>query len=108
MANDVVIKLTKNIRISAGNFNLFDGTQFLYSSTKEIADKVAYFLINNLSNHDFFKEGITARILEPGKNWVTGKIRLRFVVEFIPDKPESNNKTGEFGSILDDIRNRNL
>ena len=41
VANDVVIKLTKNIKISAGNFNLFDGTQFLYSSNKEIADKVA-------------------------------------------------------------------
>lgn len=67
VANDVVIKITKNIKIPAGNFNLFDGNQFLYSSTKEIADKLAYFLISNFSNYEFFKEWITARILEPGK-----------------------------------------
>jgi len=53
VANDVVIKITKNIEISAGNFNLFDGVNFSISSLRKL--QINIFLINNLSNHEFSK-----------------------------------------------------
>ncbi len=107
-ADDVVVKITENIKITAGNVVFFDGAQFLYSSTKELADKLVKFVLTYATNHDLFKQGIKAEILEPGKKWVTGMIRLRFVVEFIPDEPETNGTSNKIVSTLDDIRNINL
>ena len=52
--------------------------------------------------------GIKGRILEPGKQWITGMIRVRFVVEFIPDEPENNGTFNKVASQLDDIRNINI
>lgn len=40
-------------------------------------------------------------IIQPGKHWQTGKIRLRVVIEFCPDEPESDR---DLDSPLDDIR----
>ena len=50
-----------------------------YINTKQFASKV----------HDQgCQQGIKAEILEPGKQWETGRISCRVVVEFIPDEPE--------------------
>ena len=108
VADDAIVKLTETVKITAGSIFIFDSAQFLYSSTKEIADKLVKFIFNYTGEQDFFKEGIRAEILEPGKKWGTGTIRGRFVVEFIPDGPEDNGTSGNFVSQLDDIRNINL
>ena len=108
VSDDVIVKITEPVKITAGSTLLFDSAQFLYSSTKEIADKLIKFILKNTGEQDFFKEGIKAEILAPGKKWVTGTIRGRFVVEFITDEPDNNKTTSEFVSPLDDIRNRNI
>ena len=79
---------------------LFDASQSPYNSTKIFVDKVAGYIHKLFRPLELLKEGIKAEILEPGKKWVTGKIRLRLVIEFIPDEPEK--------SPLDDIRKMNL
>lgn len=39
-----------------------------------------------LSSPPVLKDGIPCRVLEPGKIWRQGKVRL--VIEFCPDEPE--------------------
>lgn len=53
---------------------------------------------------ELYQQGIKLEILEPGQRWKTGKIRLRLVLEFIPDEPEN----GGAPSSLDVIRKMNL
>ena len=108
VGDDVVIKITEDVKISAGNASIFNGAQFLYSSTQEIADKLVKFIVSYAGKDDFFGKEIKAKVIEPGKSWVTGKIRLRLVVEFIPDELENNGTSGELGSLLDDLRNKNI
>ena len=60
---------------------------------------------DNCYPEELCEQGIKAEILEPGKNWVTGMIRLRLVVEFIPDEPKKNGTSNKIVSALDDIRN---
>ncbi|MFB2839758.1 KGK domain-containing protein [Floridanema evergladense] len=44
----------------------------------------------------FFENGVTCKVLKPGKNWQKGKIRI--TLEFCPDEPKQPT------SPLDDIR----
>lgn len=108
VSTDVIVEITESVKISAGNVPIFNGTQFLYSSTQEITAKLVKVIAGSIGNHDFLAEGIKARVLESGKKWITGKIRLRLVVEFIPDELENNGTSGELGSLLDDLRNKNI
>ena len=96
VSNDVVLK-----RVAK------DGSSS-YQSSKEFAKQVLEPIRDNCYPQELCKQGIKAEILEPGKNWITGAIRLRLVVEFIPDEPENNGKSDKFGSTLDDIRNIKL
>ncbi len=93
---------------SLNNVFIFNSDQFLYSSTQEIADKFVNIIADFSSNQDFLEKEIKAGVLETGKKWVTGTIRLRLVVEFIPDELENNGTSGELGSLLDDLRNKNI
>lgn len=108
VSDDVVIKITEDVKISAGNASIFNGAQFLYSSTQEIADKLGKFIVSYAGKDDFFGKEIKAKVIEPGKKWVTGTIRLRLVIEFIPDELENNKTLGEPASSLDCMRSRNL
>jgi KGK domain len=45
-------------------------------------------------------EGLPCQVLQPGKKWQEGKIRLRVIAEFVPNDSETGME-----SILDDIRN---
>jgi hypothetical protein len=69
---------------------------------------------NIFSDDETFEEwlqsGYIFRVLEPGKNWQTGRLRFRVVTEFIPDAfEEQETPTQESeqsnDSSLDDIRN---
>jgi len=50
---------------------------------------------------DWFTQGVDCRILKAGSDgWKKGKLKIRVVVEFIPDEPEIS----EYQSPLDEIR----
>ncbi len=106
--DDVIVKINEKAFFSLNNVFIFNSDQFLYSSTQEIADKFVNIIADFSSNQDFLEKEIKAGVLEPGKKWVTGTIRLRLVVEFIPDELENNGTSGELGSLLDDLRNKNI
>ena len=92
---NVVIKFDEHPKIINGPTPIFDGTQYIYSSTKEITDKLVKHVFVGLQPQQLLNDGIKAQILEPGKNWTTGKVRLRLVVDFIADEPEMTEATTE-------------
>lgn len=57
-------------------------------------------------NESWFDRGVNCVILQPGKSWRTGKVRIKVTLDFCSDEPEleealiSNNSE----SSLDDIR----
>lgn len=106
--DNVVLRLNERVQISNSNAIIFDASQYLYSSTKELIDKLAKYLLGNFKPQQLLQTGIQAEILEPGKQWKTGKIRCRIVFDFIPDEPENNRITGESASSLDELRKMNL
>lgn len=106
--DDIVFKLINDEKIGVSGGEILNPGSNPLMSTKEFVDKLARYFISMLYPNLIFKEGIKAKVLEPGKKWVTGMIRLRLVVEFLPDEPEDNGTSGKFVSKLDDIRNINL
>ena len=72
---------------------LTDGFNSLRSSISRIAN-----LCYGADN--WFNKGVDCELLEPGKNWKKGKVKINIQLEFIPDEPEIN----EIESPLDDIR----
>ena len=108
VGDDIIFNLIDTTTIGAGSYEILNPGLNPFSSTKEFVDKLARYFISMLYPSNIYGEGIKAKVLEPGKKWVTGIVRLRLVVEFIPDEPEENNKNGQFGSTLDDIRNLKL
>ena len=71
VSNDVVVKRAAS-----------DGSSS-YQSSKEFAEQVLEPIRDNCYPEELYEQGIKAEILEPGKNWVTGMIRLRLVVEYL-------------------------
>ena len=108
VGDDIVFKLIEdtNIGVSGGEILIPGSSPFI--STKEFVDKLARYFLGMLYPSQIFKEGIKAKVLEPGKKWVTGMIRLRLVVEFIPDELENNGTLDKFTSSLDELRSKNL
>jgi hypothetical protein len=107
--DDVIVKLPVGTQIMSGGLWQFDASDSqLYNSAKEIVDRLAEPIYSSLEPKQLYEEGIKAEMLEPGRSWVTGKIRLRVVFEFIPDELENNKIPGELASPLDDIRSKNL
>ena len=106
--DDVIFKLIEDTTIGVSGGELLIPRPNPFISTKEFVDKLARIFLNMLYPGQIFKEGIKAKVLEPGKKWVAGTIRLRLVVEFSPDEPEDNRTSDKFVSQLDDIRNINL
>ena len=88
VADDIIVKISETASFALNNIFLFNGSQFLYTSTQEIADKFVTIVTTSKGNQDFLDKGIKASVLKPGKNWAAGTIRLRLVVEFVPDEPE--------------------
>ena len=107
--DDIIVKLPKGTELSFGNIMLIDArTSALYTSTKELTDKVEKSLRNAFYPQHIFEQGVKVDILEPGKQWTSGKLRCRLVFEFIPDEQENNKIPSVSVSPLDDIRKMNL
>ena len=89
--DDVMFKLIDDLQIGVHNHEetlVFNPRINRFGSTKHFLDNLARHFITKLYPAQIFEEGIKARVLEPEKKWVTGTIRLRLVVEFVPDEPE--------------------
>lgn len=94
--DDVVLKLPEGTVIESFNTTAFDASESpVYVSAKELNDEVLGPILDNFNNPDLVEQGVEVRLLEPGKKWVTGKICLRLLFEFIPDKPENNKTLGD-------------
>ncbi|MBV9386376.1 MAG: hypothetical protein JOZ78_08110 [Chroococcidiopsidaceae cyanobacterium CP_BM_ER_R8_30] len=107
--DSIIAKLPQGTRISLGNTAVIDASQFpLHIPTKEFVNKIAAPICKYINSLELFQQGTKVEILEPEKKWVTGKIRLRLVFDFIPDGLEINKTSGEFVSPLDEIRNRSI
>ncbi len=107
--DDTVFKLIEDKTISVkGRGEIVNPGLNSFTSNKEFIDKLANSLLCLLSPQAILEKGLKARVLEPGKTWVTGKIRLRLVVEFIPDELENNGTLDKFASSLDELRSKNL
>jgi len=52
---------------------------------------------------DLIDGGVYCEILQPGKNWQEGKLRIKVTLEFCPDEPEIE-EIKEPESPLDDLR----
>ena len=58
----------------------------------------------NFLSKQWFTEGVTCQALQVGEGiWRTGKVRIKFVVEFSPDEPSPGNSKST-NSPLDDLR----
>lgn len=63
-------------------------------------------------SYEWFHDGVKCEILTGAKNWQTGKIRMRVVLEFCPDEPDieetllekNQERSNQEESSLDDIR----
>lgn len=109
MDGDIIVKLPKGTHMVFGTTVLFDASSStLYTPTKELVDKVKKHLCDPLFPQEIFKQGVKVEILEPGKQWASGKLRYRLVFEFIPDEQENNKIPSVSVSPLDDIRKMNL
>lgn len=108
----VIVKLPKGTLIYKEKNEIFDAvSSALYITTDEFVNKLANSLVNAVGPKEIFGQGVRVEILEPGKKWVIGNLRLRLVFEFIPDDAEFTqrpprslleNQTTE--PPLDDIR----
>jgi hypothetical protein len=62
------------------------------------------------TNSEWFKTGKECELLQEGKRWQKGKLRIKLTLEFCPDEPEKveENDNQEFDNItespLDEIR----
>ena len=58
---------------------------------KELVD----IMQSRIAEADLFSEGLECRLLSPGKDWETGKVKIRF--EFVPNQSdiENNNNNGD-------------
>lgn len=65
---------------------------------KELVD----IMQSRIAEADLFSEGLECQLLSPGKEWETGKVKIRF--EFVPNQSGiENNNNGENTSDLGDI-----
>ncbi len=104
----IIVKLPQGTQISPNGRTVIDAmSASLLIPSKEFVEKIVTPIFQSVRPTEIFKQGTKVEILEPGKEWVIGNVRLRLVVEFVPDEPE-NNTHGKFVSPLDDIRNRNV
>lgn len=107
--DNVVVKLPSGTQICSGNNILFYAElSSLYTSTNEFERKLKNSTLNALAPKEILAKGIEVEILEPGKQWKSGKVRCRLVLDFIPDEQDNNLTSSESVSPLDDLRKMNL
>lgn len=47
-------------------------------------------------HYPFEGEGVKCKMLRPGREWQTGKLRARIILEFCPDESTPNSPLDEF------------
>lgn len=109
ISDNIIVKLPRGTEVyySSTNTKVINATSSLiHISTKEFADRVAGPTLEHIQPAELFQQGIQVEILEPEKKWVSGKVRLNLVFEFIPDEPEilETPIKSRSQSSLDDIR----
>lgn len=79
--NDVIFELHETQKvINYEDSYIFNSHQSPYISTKTFVVKILEKIVQHISHQELLKSGIKIRIIEPGKNWITGKIRMRLVL----------------------------
>lgn len=81
------------------------GQNFAKTSTSKLKEIRQAMIRDFLANYgNWLGDGIYCQVLQPGKDWQTGKIRLR--IEFIPNNPvpPKTNIHEKESSPLDDLR----
>ena len=86
------------VELLEDRFSTRIGQSMSHASSDLMEEKI--FSENTNLNRMNWLEGLPCQILQPGKKWQEGKIRLRVVAEFVPNESET-----AIESILDDIRN---
>ena len=105
--DNIIVKLPEGTDISVLDNGFQVRGSSLYKPSSEVVNTLAAPIYDNSSPH-LFLLGVNVEILEPGKQWVSGKLRCRLVFEFIPDEQENNKTPSESVSPLDDLRQMNL
>ncbi len=89
---NVILELAEPKDISVGRFCVFKGSQSLHMLAKEFVDKLKDGIYQSVSNNELFDQGIKVTKLERGKKRVTGSIRFRLVIEFVPEIREGTTR----------------
>lgn len=78
----------------------------LGSFLSDLADSIAQVNKGTIPRTgNIIKNGVIAEILEPGSDdWVTGKARIRLVIDFCPNAPSESKITESYSLNLDEIR----
>ena len=105
--DNIIVKLPEGTDISVLDNGFQVRGSSLYKPSSEVVNTLAAPIYDNSSPH-LFSQGIKVEILEPGKQWTSGKFRCRLVFEFIPDEQENNITPNFSASPLDDLRKMNL
>ncbi|CCQ49518.1 KGK domain-containing protein [Crocosphaera watsonii] len=69
---------------------------------KELKSSISNIANLYYSGDIWFNNGVDCELLEAGKNWKKGKVKINIQLEFIPDEPEPEIKDND--SVLDDMR----
>ncbi|MDJ0616843.1 MAG: KGK domain-containing protein [Calothrix sp. MO_192.B10] len=79
-----------------------------WENVRENLDSAGSGQIPEMNEKLLFIEGMRCELLQPGKDWQKGRVKIKVSLEFCPDEPEieaiSENTTSE--SSLDDIRRK--
>lgn len=109
VSESIIVKLPRGTEIyySSTNTTVINAiSSLIHIFTKEFVDRVAGPTLEHIQPAELFQQGIQVEILKPEKKWVSGKVPLTLVFEFIPDKPEiwETPIKSRSQSSLDDIR----
>lgn len=82
--------------------NLFLIAGGLYELNTQLESIQSRCLPSIENSENWINKGVDCQILKPGKNWQSGKFRMKVTLEFCPDEPEII----EPESPLDDLRRK--
>lgn len=100
-SDEVVIRLSEyNFLTTFSQFHEACVKSSQYEFPNQLRQQLSNLSFNRSTFSDLHGTGQPAKILFPGQQWISGKIRARLVLEFIPDQPSEPPQQDV--SILDD------
>ncbi|MTJ52457.1 KGK domain protein [Anabaena sp. UHCC 0253] len=97
-----ILKLSQ-LNLALSNLILQNGG--LYQLNNELDSINSRRLPSIKDDSNWMNDGVNCQILKPGKNWQSGKFRIKVSLEFCPDEPEIE-EIKEPESPLDDLRRK--